>query len=169
LATFSNPKDLNDRHAYYELGDKYEKAFVKKMRRKNYDVQINPDKKTDKTAIDLVWDGKLVELKTRRTPFFKASSYNVNPDSAVTINGKDIDAYKDKPDLEVVFWVKWPAQERYGVKVKAVNGVWVTTVKEMQRMIADGAPEHMYQGRINDNRFNAKFSYIFDLQNMELI
>ena len=167
MATFTRPTDLNDRQAFYELGDKYEKAFVKKMRKKNYDVQINPDKETNKTAIDLLWDGKLVELKTRRTPFFKSGNYQIDPNHAVTINGKDIDNYAETPTLEVVFWVKWPAQTKYGVTVKAVNGVWFTTVAAMQQMIADGAPEHMYQGRINDNRANAKFSYIFDLQQME--
>ena len=124
MATFTRPTDLNDRQAFYELGDKYEKAFVKKMRKKNYDVQINPDKETNKTAIDLLWDGKLVELKTRRTPFFKSGNYQIDPNHAVTINGKDIDNYAETPTLEVVFWVKWPAQTKYGVTVKAVNGVW---------------------------------------------
>ena len=169
MATFTRPEDLEDRMAFYELGDKYERAFVKKMRRKKYNVQINPEKETNKTAIDLLWDGDLVELKTRRTPFFKAGGYKVNPDYAVTLNRKDIDTYSKMNDLEIVFWVKWSAQTRYGVAVNSINGIWTTTVRDIKKMIEAGAPEHTYQRRILDNRVNAKVSYLLDLQQMERI
>lgn len=167
--------NAEDRYGYYKYGEMMEQAFVKKMQKEGYNVKINPKKKHDNTAIDLVWDNDLVELKTRQGPFFLANKFGItiDPNFAVPINKKDIVRYKDVLKLgsgfEIAIWANWPAEIRYGVSVDGTNGVWMTTLGNLVKKIEEGAPEHEYKRRKGDKRINAKDSYYFDLREMEQI
>jgi hypothetical protein len=145
------------------------------MKRKGYDVDINPEKKNDKTAVDLIWDGDVVELKTRKAPFFLCKKYGIDipPNFAIPVNVKDVVRYRDILKLgskfEIAIWAEWPAETRYGVSVEGLKGVWITTLGCLLKKIRKGAPIHEYIGRKNDKRFNAKDSYYFDVRDMEKI
>ena len=169
------PVDTDDRYGYYKYGEIRERAFVKMMKKQGYNVNINPKKKHDNTAVDLVWDNDLVELKSRQGPFFLANKYGItiDPNFAVPINKKDIVRYRDVlklgSEFEIAIWADWPAETRFGVSVNGTKGVWMTTLGHLLTKIEEGAPEHEYKRRKHDSRINAKDSYYFDLREMEQI
>ena len=117
------PTNNENKSAWIDLGSRYEKEFVKLLNHHGVKAEINPQKKTNPYLPDLLVEGRIAELKTRRTPFFKTEQYGISPDTATTINEKDIQRYiLTNPGMVVFFWVYWPAQERYKVKVKECCG-----------------------------------------------
>lgn len=53
----------------------------------------------------------------------------------------------------------------YGVTVKPINKVWVTSFSKMAQMIESGSVYlHEYKYRVDDT-VNVKDSYLFDLRN----
>ena len=157
--------NTEDKKAWYKHGERMENHFVSTVAPSiGIDVIINPEKKTNKYAHDLILDGtKRADLKHQGTPFFMAGRYDFNPMETVSFNKKDYERYKSiYPDIFVVFWVQWDKQSRYGVNVDAQNGVWIYSLDELGEQIKD-APLHTYQKRIKDKRGNAKDSYLIKL------
>ena len=175
LVKYEKPTNSENRHGYYKYGEARERAFVRMMKKKGHNVHINPAKKLDKTAIDLVWGNSLVELKSRQGPFFLAKKHGVgiDPNFAVPINTKDVVRYKDRlglgSEFKIAIWADWPAETRYGVTVEGTNGVWMTTLGHLLTKIEEGAPVHEYKLRKEDSHGHAKDSYYFDLRDMEKI
>ena len=157
--------NTEDKMAWYKHGERMENHFVSTVAPSiGIDVIINPEKKTNKYAHDLILDGtKRADLKHQGTPFFMAGRYDFNPMETVSFNKKDYERYKSiYPDIFVVFWVQWDKQSRYGVNVDAQNGVWIYSLDELGEQIKD-APLHTYQKRIKDKLGNAKDSYLIKL------
>ena len=71
------PKNNENKKAWVELGSKYEKEFVKLLGKCRIKAEINPQKKIDPYVPDLLVEGRVAELKTRRTPFFKTAKYGI--------------------------------------------------------------------------------------------
>tara|TARA_R110000796_G_scaffold165388_2_gene282180 strand:- start:1608 stop:1958 length:351 start_codon:yes stop_codon:yes gene_type:complete len=113
-------------------------------------------------------EGRIAELKTRRTPFFKTKQYGLSPDTATTINEKDIERYiLTNPGMVVFFWVYWPKQERYGIEVKECCGVWFARMDKLKK-ICDSAPVKTYENRSGEDG-NKLTSYIIDLNDLRLM
>ena len=162
------PANNENKSAWIELGSKYEKEFVKLLMRHGVKAKINPAKKTNPYLPDLLVEGRVAELKTRRTPFFKTKQYGISPDTATTINQKDIERYiKTNPGMLVFFWGYWPKQERYGVEVKECCVVWFAMMDKLKK-ICDSAPVNHYENRSGEDG-NKVTSYIIDLNDLRLM
>lgn len=159
------PTNNENKSAWIDLGSRYEKEFVKLLRHHGVKAEINPQKKTNPYLPDLLVEGRIAELKTRRTPFFKTEQYGISPDTATTINEKDIERYiRTNPGMVVFFWVYWPEQERYGIKVKECCGVWFARMDKLKK-ICDAAPVKTYENRSGEDG-NKVASYIIDLNDL---
>ena len=155
-----------DKEVWYRHGERIENLFVSTIAPSiGLDAVINPEKKTNKYAYDLVLDGtKKADLKNQSTPFFMAGRYGCDPMETVSFNKKDYDRYKELyPDILVIFWVSWGKQSGYGVDVGEKNGVWIFSLDELGEQIKN-APLHTYQKRIKDEKGNAKNSYLIKLK-----
>ena len=162
------PANNENKKAWVALGSKYEKEFVKLLGKCSIKAEINPQKKVDPYATDLLVEGRVAELKTRRTPFFKTAQYGISPDTATTINKKDIERYsKTNPGMVIFFWVYWPAQESYGVKVEECCGVWFARMDKLKK-ICESAPVKTYENRSGEDG-NKTESYIIDLNDLRQI
>ena len=160
--------DLNDRHAWYEKGASDEELFCMLFGH-TLGLSINPDKADDPTVPDLIHrSGEVCELKTRRTPFFTAfSSYMIAPQKAVTINRNDMVRYwQDYRDMPIYFWVQWTQLKWQNIEVKPMVGVWGIRVSNLAKLCSDDNL-HAYQGRVDDERGNAKDSYVVSLDDMK--
>ncbi len=173
-----NPNlDLNteDKAAWADRGLSMEREFVAKVAPKlGLDVVMNPAKRRDKYAPDLLARGKLADLKTQNTPFFTAGRYGKDPGRTVTFNRKDLERYqKLYPHLLVFFYVRWDQLEYHGkqsLSVPPLHGVWRADIGHLSSLIKRGqAPEHAYGRRRGDTRGNAKSSFLLSLDALELV
>jgi hypothetical protein len=162
------PRDLQDKGPWCVMGESFEKAFIKEHGKK-LGLVINPEKTTNKFAVDLFNERNqnLGDLKIRNTPFFEAlTMYSINPQYAVTFNEKDfLRYYKYYSDFEIYYWIDWLATRFEGketIEVKPMTGVWKINLFNVKKLVVT-SPLHSYQQRIFDNRANAKKSYVFDL------
>ena len=93
--TGQKPINNQDRFAYYRLGEKYEDKFVQVCQHYAIDAEINPEKKTNPYAPDIIMNGKISDLKTQTLPFFMAEKkFNMSPLDTITLNRKDVERYK---------------------------------------------------------------------------
>jgi len=167
--------DTEDKQWWCEhTANKDEIEFVEQIApRLDLDIIINPQKENNKTAPDLLWNGQLAELKSPRTPFFMAKKYfNIPADWAVTFNTKDYHRYIALyPEIPILFHVRWEQlKKKIHGKIYTVNpieGVWETSIQQINQFVKDGAKIHTYWKRINDKRGNAKASLGLDLRKMK--
>ena len=159
------PTDTQDKDAYCEYGSELECEFIEEF---GFDMglRINPEKLHNPYAIDLIEQetGKKVELKNRRTAFYKSHQlYGIDPNYCVLINHKDIVNYRaNHPDIDVIFWVYWSAETakqwwKYGVE--AQHYILKIPFRSLDEMCQESAL-HEYKDRVDDNRGNAKRSYV---------
>ena len=93
--TGQKPINNQDRFAYYRLGEKYEDKFVQVCQHYEIDAEINPEKKTNPYAPDIIMNGKISDLKTQTLPLFMAEKkFNMSPLDTITLNRKDVERYK---------------------------------------------------------------------------
>ena len=172
--TISN-HDLQDKGVWCETGASKEETFVKKYG-DELGLIINPEKTENPYAPDLLntQNGLLADLKTQNTPFFQAESrFGYDPQFTVVFNGKDRDRYNELyPDIEIYFAVDWQAvkfvSNGKSIEVEPMVGVWKISFTELEEILKT-APFHSYQQRYDDQRGNAKGSYVLDLQNENFI
>lgn len=159
--------NTEDKLWWCRLGEQKELEFVKKYP----DLGFKIDKK-DKYDIDLIaYNGLKTDLKYRAKPFFKSGSYGFDPQYTVTINTYDISRYMNKSDKDVliVFWVSWEAQTGYGVSVKPLKGVWITSVACIhRRILREELPIHTYARRGGSDK-NKTDSYLYDIRRCKKI
>jgi len=162
-------RDLQDKAPWCDDGASREINFIKKYGN-DLNLGINPEKDTNVYAIDLIniQTGRLADLKTQNTPFFKSNDlYGIDPTYAVTFNVNDFTRYKsDYPDIDIFFWVDWYAVKFVGSKtilVQPLQGIWRISFEKIE-MLAEKYPIHKYLQRVYDTRGNAKDSYVFNLQ-----
>jgi hypothetical protein len=165
-----NHRDLQAKSIWCKEGEKIEEAFVAKFGQ-NLDLKINPLKTVNPYAPDLVFrENELADLKTQNTPFFKAKKlFNIDPSYAVVFNKKDaIRYYRLYPEIIIYFWVEWHSVKfemgSYFNKVEYINGVWSIKFKSLIEILKK-APIHQYQQRVDDQKGNAKLSFVLDIRN----
>ena len=164
--------DTEDKLAWCLEGELLEHEFIR-VHGERLGLSLNPGKEFDKETGKYLPDlfsyrySVVSDLKRVTTPFFTAKSYGYLPDTTVTLNIKDVFRYSSKyPQMLIYFWVTWPEQEQYGHAVKAVDGVWVASIKKIfsfQPVI------HGYQKREQDTKGNAKCSLLIDLNKMTMV
>lgn len=160
--------DLQDKGAWCKTGLSQEEAFVELFGRK-LGLIMNPEKKTNPFAPDLfnTKSNQLADLKTQNTPFFQAKSrFNLDPQYTVVFNKKDRDRYQEMyPNIEIYFAVDWLVTKFAGystIEVQPMFGIWYIPFTSLDALL-EKAPLHPYLQRTNDNKGNAKESYILNL------
>lgn len=162
--------DLQDKLAWCRKGEKMEVGFIREYGRKiGYD--INPQKATNEFVPDLISteSNVLADLKTQHSPFFQAQSrFGIDPTYAVVFNVKDRDRYeKHYPDIDIIYFVDWvPIKADIHGKIYQIDplfGIYKTSFKKLVSLL-DRSKVHAYQQRVNDNKGNARDSYVFDIR-----
>ena len=163
-------RSTEDKLAWCAEGQREEKDFVDTVvPHLHRDIIINPEKKTNPYAIDLVDrdQRRYADLKKQTTPFFSAAKQDprYHPRFTVTFNKKDYRRYREQyPGCDIYFWVDWWPLSGYGVSIQPLKGVWVASFASMAALIESGQLYlHQYDHRKTDD-VNAKDSYLFDLR-----
>ncbi|HEY2326660.1 MAG TPA: hypothetical protein VGH52_04155 [Gaiellaceae bacterium] len=168
---------LEDKEWWCAAGEDKERAFVEQvLPLLGFSGEINPAKQEDRFAPDLVVNGHLADLKSQRTPFFKAQElFGVDPQFAVSFNDKDYRRYAEHyPELDIYYWVVWQTTtRRIGSKersVKPMAGVWRATFAAMRyRIEHESVRSHTFLHRLLDGPGNGKSSYMFDVRKFEFL
>jgi hypothetical protein len=165
------PHNTEDRHWWYKHGENLEKSFsefcIEKL---SLNIVINPEKITNPTVPDLLFENKLADLKTQNVPFFMSTKYGMDPRFTVTFNRKDYNRYsKLYPDIDIFFWVNWTQTSWKDKSVEFLYGIYKINFQDLKKIIDDGSPEHYYKHRMNDGNLNAKSSFLLDIRKFELI
>jgi hypothetical protein len=169
-----------DKLAYCkEASDTQEPLFVEflnNLDRCNFKAEINPDKETNPYTHDLIVNGYSSDLKTQDTPFFKANKlYNIDPQWAITYNHKDYMNYKKKytnnnKQFLIFFDVTRKNEEMFGVNTFAMRAIFVAKASEIELIIESAqVPLHEYINRKDDQKGNAKSSYVIDVRKFSMI
>lgn len=163
-------RSTEDKLAWCAEGQREEQDFVNTVvPHLHRDIIINPEKKTNPYAIDLVDRGqrRYADLKKQTTPFFTAAGKDprYDPRFTVTFNRKDYERYRELyPGCDIYYWVAWQQLKWKDISVEPLSGVWVARFADMAALIERGqVPLHKYQHRVTDD-VNAKDSYLFDLR-----
>ena len=163
--------DPQDREFYYQYGVDKEHAFCKYC----FDhpelglfSEINPEKKTNKYALDLVVNGRKADLKAQSTPFFTAGrTFMIPCQYCVTLNWADAVRYvANYDDMDIYFWVNWQTLELYDRHVIPMEGIYRISMARMENMVSN-ATLHTYQNRGWPGDRNKKSSYGLDVRRME--
>lgn len=113
---------INERKPHWiSKGDKREEVFRKRIAPKLGMKLIDGPR----YGVDFIDEktGAPVELKYRDKPFFMAERLlGMNASFTVPLNCSNLDRYTD--DTLIVFWVNWPAEDKYGVKVAGQSGLY---------------------------------------------
>lgn len=156
-------------------GEELERHFVDNVApRLGINAVINPEKRENPYAPDLLVDNRLADLKYQGLPYYTSYvSHQVDNNWAVMFNKKDYERYSCKyPDITLYFWVHWSEAEREiggtTYRVTPLRGVWVAPFADMHRLVAK-APLHTYKNRVGDKEGNARDSYVLDLRDMKCI
>jgi len=169
--------ELNNKQSWCDTyGENVEKSFcVDRLYDLGLTGYMNLEKKKNIYAHDM-FSVFPSDLKTVRTPFFKAyEKFEIDPQFAVTINLKDMQRYKELyPNIVVVFDVLWDEKICKklidGVKysVQPMHKTYAGFIQDIRTaVIACGNNKVEYQGRVNDTKGNAKASYVFDVRELQ--
>lgn len=150
-----------DKKAWVELGTKAEAHFSMPIFKGGVTVFTNPAKAENKFTHDLFFV-QPADLKTVRTPFRTADRYGIPSKTAITLNKKDVDRYREKyPHIVIIFDVEYPD----------FKSIRYASLREINYLIDVGlAKLHTYINRVDDQSGNAKESYVLDatwLEEME--
>ena len=168
--------DLQDKGPWCQTGASIEQVFVSRYGA-TLDVSINPQKSTNIYAPDLIEHGNLnalADLKTQNTPFFQATQrFELDPQMAVVFNKKDADRYSAQyPNIAIFFWVEWVATRFVSgpqtIQVQPMSGVWKIPFQQLIALLHT-APLHSYAQRMNDNKGNARSSYVLNLSDPHFV
>ena len=161
--------DTEDKTWWIGWGNQKEQDFLKLCAREAILPGIKKSSGS-KFRPEYTYQGGYLDLKTVETPFFLAQKhYGVDSNFAVSLNKPDVlDCTYKYPKCQLVFWVQWVSEIKYGVAVETRHEIRFLSYERMRELVSH-APEHIYQKRIDDNKGNAKESYILDLRDMEFI
>ena len=160
--------DTEDKTWWIGWGKQKEQEFLKLCEREGIlpgiAASYGPDHYPEYT-----YQGRYLDLKTVETPFFMARKhYGLDSNFAVSLNKQDVfDCTYKYPKCQLVFWIQWASEIKYGVAVETRHEIRFLSYERMRELVSH-APVHIYQKRIDDNQGNAKDSYILDLRDMEL-
>jgi len=143
-----------DKQSWCDLGLQLEYEFLER----GFPVSLNKQKDHDKFTHDFMIHLPC-DLKSIRTKWQKSQElFGIQSDYAISINQKDLQRYNHLyPNLIIILDVAW-------------SGVYLAPVSHAIRLIKNGsAKRHEYKNRKNDQRGNAKISWIFDIRHFEAI
>jgi len=169
------PHDPQDKRYWYDEGERFERTFVGDIApRIGLDVTMNPAKVDEPWAHDIFVDGAKGDLKRQSTPFFTAGRMGMDPRFTVAFNVDDFQNYlfNHGDGFILLFWLDWSpiGQERFGVNVHGLHGVWQTTIAHISLLRDSGAPIHSYKGRSQeDERNNSTTSMLLDVRAFDLL
>lgn len=167
-----NPQDKS---YWCKWGADMERRFVNDVAPYlNINAQINPEKRRNKYAPDLLVDGHLADLKYHECPFFLSNAlYQVDNQYSVTFNCKDFERYaRLYPDLLIFMWLHFVDTEmevggrRY--RVRPLRGVWKAPFQRVAKLVSK-APVHAYKNRKDDRIGNARDSYVLDIRDFDCV
>lgn len=163
--------NTEDKRWWCQHGERLELAFVDICKAKlGLSAAINPAKKRDRYAPDLVVGEILADLKVQNTPFFVSKSYGLDPRRTVTFNRKDYERYRlYYPEIDIYFWVEWTQTESDFGRVDYLAGIYRLPFADVARLIEGGAAEHEYKHRRNDTQGNARSSFLLSLDDFEIL
>lgn len=162
--------DTQDKKWWCLHGANFEHQFCSLLRL-HFDryAIVNPEKRANKYAPDLLVEGHLSDLKTQTTPFFKSSYYGFDPQFTATFNRKDLERYKEfYPRIHIYFWIDWQTLHYNGTQVEPMTGIFGITFPNLA-LLVERAPEHFYQARTQDQNGNARSSFLVDLRHLKMI
>jgi hypothetical protein len=147
--------DPQDKPAWCKAGADAEQRMAGPLLPRGGALMMNPAKAADPYTHDL-FIMLPSDLKTIRTRFETAHRYGIDPRSAITINVKDVERYTQKsPTIVIVFDVQFEDYRR----------LCLAPLREIRRAIKLGkAKLHEYQNRRDDDRGNAKASWVLDAE-----
>ena len=148
--------DNEDKQAWCSYGEKQEKKFLEEMNVDGWEISLNPQKKQSKYVHDFVANCP-VDLKTMKTPFMTSWKYEIPPSRAVTINRKDFVRYaKLYPNIIILCDVKY------------MGRMFILTLSRARKLIREEkARLHVYENRKDDDKGNARSSYVFDVNDLD--
>lgn len=148
--------DNEDKQAWCSYGEKQEIKFIKERQVSGWDLKLNPEKKSNKYVYDLTATCP-VDLKTMKTPFYTSSDYGVPSSRAITINRKDLVRYaKLYPNIIILCDVQY------------MNRMFIVTIDRAKKLVKAGkAKLHTYENRKDDDKGNARDSYVFDVNDLD--
>lgn len=158
--------NTEDKDWWCQYGMDHEFKFVELCNSKlGINAKINPEKKMNKYAPDLIVDGVVADLKTQNTPFFTCRKYSMNPQYTVTFNRKDYERYSCQyPNINIYFWVDWKKTTWQDIAIKYLGGIYVSSFTDIKNMIEKNPKEHSYLRRENSHTLNAKSSFLLDVR-----
>ena len=176
----ARPLSNEDKQAWCVYGESRERLFCAYLIRFGITAIVNPEKKADKYACDLLikYNNSVLQpadLKSVLTPFFKADEhYGLDPQYAVTFNHKDGVRYRERyPDIVVYFDVLFRRElsiKTFQNEIKSVRPMHVVAMGSLNEVAAAikacGNKEHRYKARVDDTCGNAKASWIFDVRKL---
>tara|TARA_B100001123_G_C15317318_1_gene1026608 strand:- start:264 stop:800 length:537 start_codon:yes stop_codon:yes gene_type:complete len=165
--------DTEDKSYWVQKGREEEDIFCRDIAPMyGIDAIINPQKDENPYDHDLMVMKKgryePAELKSVKTPFFKASDIaGIPPNKCVTFNHKDYIRYMSKyfyRRLYIFFWVSWEECKRGDIKVDKVEGLWAASIHHIDDLITSRrSGYHKYSKRANLKDGNAKASHMLSL------
>ena len=67
----------------------------------------------------------------------------------------------------ILFYVDWENQVDYGIHINKKQGLWGTTLREINDLVLDGKIKwHRYQNRKHDRNGNARAAMIISLSDL---
>lgn len=152
--------DNENKQAWVKLGERAETHFAAPLFKGGVTVFANPAKAENKFSHDMFFV-QPADLKTVRTPFRTADRYGIPSATAITLNKKDVDRYREKyPHIVIIFDIEYPT----------FKSIRYATLREVNYLIDSGlAKLHTYINRIHDESGNAKESYVLDAMWLEEI
>jgi len=178
------PDYLNteDKESFTNFASKYQEPkfveFINDLAYLEFKVEINPKKTEDKYDHDLLINGYKGDLKTQHTPFYRAKDfYNLDPQWAITYNHKDYVRYKNNyTNKNLPFYIifdvirKNEFNQKYEIRTDAMRAIFMCDVRKLENLIeTNQIPLHSYVNRQDDNKGNAKSSYVFDVRHLRMI
>ncbi len=150
----SRSKDLQDKEAWCAAGEVDEGNFIRNQGFDRVVVLPNVEKARDKYTHDMRISFPS-DLKTVRSSWIHSQRmFGLDPKYAISLNRKDVERYnKLYPNIVIVF----------DIEMSEYNGVHWADLHRINTLIRKGmAKEHSYKDRVDDNKGNAKSSYVFD-------
>lgn len=166
--------NTEDKQAWCLAAEIEERRFVEeRLPELGLTGEINPAKKFDKYAHDMFVNGWPADLKSQKTPLFKARElFGLDPQYVVSFNENDGKRYSDNyPNIMVFFDVDWQETTRFIggrlYEVEPFRATYAALLDSVWRAIeSDGLQKHDYLNRVDDVLGNAKSSWIFDVRRL---
>jgi len=150
-------QDNQDKLAWCEAGKLAEGDFLATRSIEGWGLSWNPAKHSDPYSHDFVGIVPM-DLKTMTTQWIKSHEiFGISSEHAISINEKDFKRYASLyPNIIILCDVQW------------LKRVFTLTLPRARRLLREGkAHRHEYLERKNDDKGNARVSYVFNVNDLD--